>query len=249
MNNTINQQIVRILQTDSTNNYANRQIRENVLPEGTVFLAYEQTSGRGQFDNVWESEPGANLLFSMVLYPDFLAITRQFMLSKIVSLGIYSVVHKLVEGAKIKWPNDIYVGDKKLGGILIENSIMSGTIKSSIVGVGLNINQTDFKSNAPNPVSLKMLTNKHCESEGILQDILAEISRYYDLLCLGNFEKIDKEFLSALYRLNERHYFKSNVIFEGEIVGVDPIGKLLIKKDDGLISEFYFKEVEFLQKQ
>ena len=244
-----NNPIVRILQTDSTNNYANQQIKQNVLPEGTVFLAYEQTSGRGQMDNVWESEPGANLLFSIVLYPDFLEMRRQFLLSKVVSLGIYQAMHEIVDDVKIKWPNDVYVGNQKLCGILIENSIMSGVIKNTIVGIGLNVNQTVFKSNAPNPVSLKMLTNTHYDCDEILDRVLTGINNYYGLLCAGEFDQIDCEFLSVLYRLNERHLFKSNDLFWGEIVGVNAIGQLMIKKDNGEISEFYFKEVEFLQKE
>jgi BirA family biotin operon repressor/biotin-[acetyl-CoA-carboxylase] ligase len=229
---------------NSTQDYLKEQLAQGV--ETDLLISCEnQTQGHGRNQKKWETLPHS-LYFSFNLEPNPKVTWTAIELSVIIADYFYE---KFGESLKLKWPNDIYVGDKKLGGILIENSIMSGTIKSSIVGVGLNINQTDFKSNAPNPVSLKMLTNKHCESEGILQDILAEVSRYYDLLCLGDFEKIDREFLSALYRLNERHYFKSNVIFEGEIVGVDPIGKLLIKKDDGRISEFYFKEVEFLQKQ
>lgn len=249
MDQIIGNLIVRLEVTDSTNNYANRQIRENGLAEGTVFLAYEQTSGRGQQSNTWESLPGENLLFSIVLFPDFLEIRRQFMVSKVVSLGIYRTLNKYVDSLKIKWPNDIYAGNRKLGGILIENSIMSGLLKSSIVGIGLNVNQTIFYSNAPNPVSLKMLTNQHYDREIILAEILSGINWYYALLRNGEEELIDREFISALYRINEKHFFKAeNVVFEGEILGVNEIGQLLIRKNDGEVLEFHFKEVEFLQK-
>jgi len=114
------------------------------LVEGTVFLAYEQTSGRGQLKNSWESSPGENLLFSIVLYPGFLEIRRQFMLSKVVTLGIYKAIHKYVDNLRIKWPNDIYSGNQKLGGILIENSIMSGLLKSSVVGNWLECQSNGF---------------------------------------------------------------------------------------------------------
>ena len=116
MKQIIGNSIVRLKLTDSTNNYANSQIREKELVEGTVFLAYEQTSGRGQIKNSWESSPGENLVFSIVLYPAFLEIRRQFMLSKVVTLGIYKAIHKYVDDLKIKWPNDIYSGNQKLGG-------------------------------------------------------------------------------------------------------------------------------------
>ena len=249
MDQIIGNLIVRLEVTDSTNNYANRQIRENGLSEGTVFLAHEQTSGRGQQKNVWESEPGENLLFSIVLCPDFLEIRRQFKLSKVVTLGIYKALNKYVDSLRIKWPNDIYAGDQKLGGILIENSVMSGLLKSAIVGIGLNVNQTVFYSDAPNPVSLQLLTNQHYDCEVILSEILSGINWYYALLRDGQEDVIDQEFISVLYRLNEIHFYKAeDDIFEGEIIGVNEIGQLIIRKDDGTIVEFHFKEVEFLQK-
>jgi len=248
MKQIIGNSIIRLKLTDSTNNYANSQIRENELVEGTVFLAYEQTSGRGQLKNIWESDPGKNLLFSIVLYPAFLEIRRQFMLSKVVTLGIYQAIHKYVDDLKIKWPNDIYSGNQKLGGILIENSIMSGSLKSSVIGIGLNVNQTVFHSNAPNPVSLRTLTYQHYDCKTILTEVLSGIDDYYALLRNGEEGKIDQEFISVLYRLNERHSFRAERdVFEGEIIGVNEIGQLMIRKTDGEILQFHFKEVEFLQ--
>lgn len=249
MNSYSQYQIIRLQTTESTNNYANAQIREKGVSEGTVFLAYEQTAGRGQMKNFWESEPGKNLTFSLVLFPDFLEIKRQFMLSKVVSLGIYRALNKYVAQLKVKWPNDIYAGDQKLGGILIENSIMSGLLKSSIIGIGLNVNQMVFRSNAPNPVSLQMLTNQHHDCESLLPEILDEIGAYYSLLKEGDYNLIDREFISVLYRLDEIHQFKSeDEIFSGQIVGVNEIGQLLIQKTEGQLLEFHFKEVEFLIK-
>ena len=248
MDQIIGNLIVRLEVIDSTNNYAKQQIMENELAEGTVFLTYEQTSGRGQQKNAWESEPRQNLLFSIVLCPDFVEMRRQFQLSKVISLGIYSTINKCVSGVKIKWPNDIYVGDRKLCGILIENSVMNGVLNNSIVGIGLNINQTVFRSDAPNPVSLKMLTNQHYDCEVILSEVLSEIDKYYCMLRDGQDERIDREFLTALYRLNEMHLYKSeDGLFEGQIIGVNEIGQLLIRKKDGKVLEFHFKEVEFLQ--
>jgi len=248
MDQIIGNSIVRIQMTDSTNNYANQQIRENDLPEGTVFLTYEQTAGRGQLKNTWESETGKTLTFSIVFYPEFLEIRRQFMLSKVVTLGVYKAISKYVDKLRIKWPNDIYAGDQKLGGILIENSIMGQLLKSSVVGIGLNVNQTIFISNAPNPVSLRLLTNQHFDCEKILCEVLSEINAYYNRLRQNEVGKIDQEFIAVLYWLNEKHSFKSeDEIFEGEIVGVNEIGQLQIRKTDGRILEFHFKEVEFLQ--
>jgi len=242
--------IIRIRSTDSTNNYANQQIKDNVFPEGTVFLTYEQTAGRGQLKNIWESEPGKNLTFSIVYYPDFLEINRQFMLSKVISLGINTAINKYIGQLKIKWPNDIYVGNKKLAGILIENSIMSGSLKSSIVGIGLNVNQTVFNSDAPNPVSLKLLTNQHFDCETLLNEVLMKINFYFELLRRGEYELIDKIYISALYWLNEKHSFRTGPkVFEGNIIGVNDIGQLLIRKEDDEILKFHFKEVEFQQSE
>lgn len=240
-------QIIRLATVNSTNNYANGQLVENELPDGTVFLAYEQSAGRGQMNNFWESEPGKNLTFSIVVYPDFLDIRCQFMLSKVVTLGIYHALDKYVDNLRIKWPNDIYASDKKLGGILIENSIMYSSIKSSVIGIGINVNQTIFRSSAPNPVSLKILTNQQFDCDQILTEILSGIDLYYSLLRDGEEERIDREFISVLYRINEKHRFRAEeVVFEGEIIGVNEIGQLLIRKNDGEILDFHFKEVEFL---
>ena len=135
----IGQTVVLLEQVGSTNNYATSQVRENEVEEGTVFLAVNQTLGRGQQTNKWESENGKNLTLSIVLHPDFLEIKDQFLLSKVVCLGIASFLSKYVGAVSIKWPNDIYVENRKICGILIENAIMNGRFSSSVVGIGLNV--------------------------------------------------------------------------------------------------------------
>jgi BirA family biotin operon repressor/biotin-[acetyl-CoA-carboxylase] ligase len=250
MEKSIINTIIRLQVTDSTNNYANNQIKSYDVAEGTVFLAYEQSAGRGQAGNFWESEPGKNLTFSIVLFPEFLEIRRQFMISKVVTLGIYSALNKHVDQLRIKWPNDIYAGNKKIGGILIENSVMSGLLQSSVVGIGLNVNQVHFRSSAPNPVSLKKLTNQHFDCDLLLTEVLTGINRYYSLLRNGGDKEIDQAFISALYFLNRSHSFRSGEeVFNGVITGVNEIGQLQIRKEDGRIVEFYFKEVEFLLEE
>jgi BirA family transcriptional regulator, biotin operon repressor / biotin---[acetyl-CoA-carboxylase] ligase len=249
MDQMIGKHIVRLQKTDSTNNYANGQLSQYELTEGTVFLTYEQSAGRGQMKNFWESEPGKNLTFSIVVFPDFLEVRHQFMISKVVTLGIYRALSKYVDKLRIKWPNDIYVGDKKLGGILIENSIMYNLIKSSVIGIGININQTIFHSNAPNPVSLKILTNQYFDCNLVLSEILSGIDYYYSLLKKGEKARIDLEFISVMYRLNEKHWFRTEKEeFEGEIIGVNEIGQLLVSNQWGKTYVFHFKEVEFLQQ-
>lgn len=244
----VGKHIVRLPQVDSTNNYANTQLGNKELTEGTVFLAYEQSNGRGQMKNFWESEPGKNLTFSIVLFPDFLEIKKQFMLSKIVTLGIHAALSPLVDDLRIKWPNDIYAGDQKLGGILIENSILYNSIKSSVIGIGINVNQTVFLSNAPNPVSLKLLTNKQLDEQLVLEEILKHIDFYYALLKNQEVKRINEEFISLLYRINEKHGFQDEKgKFEGQITGVNAIGQLLVQKAGGELKAYHFKEVEFLQ--
>ncbi|MDX9883307.1 MAG: biotin--[acetyl-CoA-carboxylase] ligase [Prolixibacteraceae bacterium] len=239
--------IVVLPKTDSTNNYANRQLLESEVGEGTVFLAYCQENGRGQINNRWESEAGKNLTFSLVLKPDFLEITDQFMISKVVALGIHAGLKGYAGHLKIKWPNDIYADDRKLGGILIENSIMSGRITNSVVGIGLNINQEKFVSDAPNPISLKQLTGKDYDLMPLLNQLTENIFSFYGLLKNGNFGVINQLFEEKMYRFGEKYRYKCDgAEFTGTITGVNEIGQLLITDEHGNKRQFHFKEVEFI---
>ena len=247
MNFNIENNIVVLSETDSTNNYANRQLSVSEVPDGTVFLAHHQKNGKGQINNRWESEAGKNLTFSLVLKPFFMEITDQFMLSKVITLGIYSVLKEYAGQLKIKWPNDIYAGDKKLGGILIENSIMSGRITNSVIGIGLNINQEKFVSNAPNPVSLKQLTGKDYDLMKLLSQIIKSINTFYELLKNGNFTEINQLFVDKLYRFGEKFRYRcGDTEFTGRITGVNEIGQLMITDERGNERQFHFKEVEFI---
>ncbi len=247
MCHNIGHTIIKIERTVSTNNYATSQVRENETKAGTVFLAYDQTAGRGQLTNRWESEAGKNLTFSVFLRPVFLDIHKQFMLSKVVCLGLESFLSQFVEGVKIKWPNDIYVADQKICGILIENAIMNGQISQSVIGIGLNINQTRFLSDASNPVSLKMLTGNDYALDDLLTGLLKEFDHYYQQLVAGNFNLLDHEFQQQLYRLEEWHPFKDEKHhYTGKIIGVNEIGQLKIEERDGPVHEYHFKEVAYL---
>lgn len=239
--------IIRIGSTSSTNNYATSQVAVNEVEEGTVFLAYEQTAGRGQINNQWESEMGKNLTFSILLKPVFLDIHRQFMLSKVITLGLVTFLSHYTKVTRIKWPNDIYTGTRKICGILIENAVMSGIISQSVIGIGLNINQTIFRSAAPNPVSLKMITGEDYDLEVMLRGLLKEIDVFYLKLKAGQFEELDRTFHEKLYRLNEWHTYRDESHeYSGEIIGVNTIGQLRIHEKDGPVHEYHFKEVEYL---
>jgi len=243
----IGQNIITLGRVGSTNNYATSQVRENEVLEGSVFLAVNQSEGRGQQTNRWESEPGKNLTFSIVLYPEFLEIIDQFLLSKVVCLGLERFLSELVPSVSIKWPNDIYVGDRKICGMLIENAIMNGRFSSSVVGIGLNVNQEEFVSDAPNPVSLAQLTGKQYDLREALETLLAGIDFYYHQLMSGCYAEISRQFESKLYRLHQWHWFEDERrTYRGKIVGVNKIGQLQVVDEDGMVNEYHFKEVSYL---
>ena len=231
-------------QTNSTNALLWELNRQQSLPEGFVVQAGFQTAGKGQVGNSWESEPGKNLLFSMVLYPAHIPVDRLFLISQVVSLAIKQTLDEYADGITVKWPNDIYWNDKKIVGILIENSLQNNKIKSVVIGVGLNVNQKVFVSNAPNPVSLLQITNKRQNRKMLLQKIQQNIMDLYKEL---NAENICSEYAKALYRKTGFYSFKANEeTFLARIHSVHPDGQLELEAESGERKEFYFKEVQFL---
>lgn len=246
MNVIVGSKIERIHELGSTNNYAATQLLTKRLTEGIVFVADSQVDGRGQVSNTWESEPNKNLTFSILLYPDFLVISRQFELSKAISLGVTDFLREKTEHVSIKWPNDVYIGKGKVAGILIENSIKANIISSCIVGIGLNINQKSFVSDAPNPVSLSQITGKTYDLEESLLDLCQKIDVRYHQLRNGEFRQIDEEYIEMLYQRGcWCNYSDDNGDFEGQILGVDRIGQLMIETRAGKINKYQFKEVVF----
>uniref|UniRef100_UPI0032162319 biotin--[acetyl-CoA-carboxylase] ligase n=1 Tax=uncultured Draconibacterium sp. TaxID=1573823 RepID=UPI0032162319 len=233
-------------EVDSTNNYAKQLIADKAV-EGTVVLAHYQKRGKGQEGNFWESEANKNLLFSLILYPGFLDAGKQFFISKIVSLALVEVLKKEIKEVHIKWPNDIYVGNKKIAGILIENTIKGSWLDSTIIGIGLNLNQECFKSDAPNPVSLKQLTGKEYLVQVVLTEFFNCFNLLMDELMNGNFEMINKAYMAQLFRQKQWSLFrKDGNEFVARIVGIGEFGQLQLQKKSGEISEFLFKEVEFV---
>lgn len=186
--------IIRLDTTASTN--AAAAAMGNEAADGTVVTAAEQTAGRGQRGNSWESEPGKNLTFSIVIRRGFQA-PRQFELSMLVSLGLTSALSKHLDPdrVKIKWPNDIYFDDRKLAGILIENTVSASGIERSIAGIGLNVNQTEFRSDAPNPVSMKQITGETYDLESVLEETAGAVLDFIDQYC----EQEEPDELQALY--------------------------------------------------
>lgn len=244
---TTNQNFIILTEVESTNNYANQLVLSKAAGHGTVVLAQYQKRGKGQQGNYWESEFGKNLLMSIILFPQFLPAAKQFYLSKIASLALADFLKSEKAEVTIKWPNDIYVGNKKLAGMLIENSVKANHIDSSIIGIGLNLNQERFVSDAPNPVSLKHLTGKDYVVEDVAPKIWELIKFWFDKLQAGGFEEIDSNYFNQIYRANEWAMFAKNGIqFEARITGIGEFGQLILEERNGSLSEYMFKEVEFV---
>jgi BirA family transcriptional regulator, biotin operon repressor / biotin---[acetyl-CoA-carboxylase] ligase len=230
----------------STNSHASVLLKEGLVAEGSVLYTDFQTSGKGRAGNRWESERGKNLLISIIIFPESVKPEDQFIISMSVSLGICDFFDNHFMGSKIKWPNDIFINDDKIAGILIENSIIGNVLKSTIVGIGLNINQIEYPSSIPNPVSLRMLTGKEHDTGVCLKNLLACLDNRYRQLLYGNRQQLKDEYLSRLYRLNEWHYYKSKErLFKGMAKGISASGRLKIKEENGPLAEFDFKEVEY----
>lgn len=245
--NEFNKKIILLNEVESTNNYANQLILSDAAEEGTVVLARYQKKGKGQQGNSWESEYGRNLLMSMILYPGFLDAGNQFLISKVVSLAIVEFLKTETENVSIKWPNDIYVGKNKIAGILIENSLKGSNMFSTIIGIGLNLNQEFFFSDAPNPVSLKQITGKNYEIQAIAALLIQYISEWYKKLKNNEFKEVNSEYKSNLFRFNQWSLFSvKEKMFEARISGIGEFGQLILEKHDGTNSEYLFKEVEFV---
>lgn len=233
-----------IKETDSTNSYLRALLHQQSLPEGFIVRTDFQTSGKGQKGNSWESERGKNLLFSILLLPTHLAIENQFVISQLISIAVKKTLDKYSVGFSVKWPNDIYYFDKKIGGILIENIIQGSIIKSMIAGIGLNVNQEKFESDAPNPVSLMQITGKRTALIPLLKDIYKNIMELY---LHTDKEKIAIIYAESLYRKDDFHLYKAGgEEFRARIVKVHPDGKLELETTGAEKREYYFKEVTFV---
>ena len=236
--------IVKLDMVDSTNNYAAKELLTKSLNEGTVFVASCQQSGRGTGHASWESAAGLNLTFSVVLYPKLVAISSQFYISMAISLGVTDFLTKYVGGVSIKWPNDIYVDSKKIAGILIETAISGGKFTRAIVGIGLNINQEIFISDAPNPVSLKNLTGTMYELSPMLTDLCACLGNRYESLIGCDYFTLRQDYDKLLYLKGVwANYKEQDSVFEGKILGIEGDGRLQIETRNGEVKRFYFKEV------
>ena len=232
----------------STNDIAVQMIQtENIVFEGTVIITDHQTAGRGQRGNSWEASIGENLTFSIILKPFFLKASDQFQLNVAVSMGVFDFLSEFIdEGLSVKWSNDIYYENKKMGGILIENSLQGYQIGHSVIGIGLNINQLEFGS--LRATSLRNITQnplKYDLSE-MLKELLENIEKNYLKIKNNEYKSLKIKYLTNLFRFQEYyHYQTKGQQFLGKIIGINETGKLGIETD-GEVIYFDFKEVEFV---
>ena len=236
--------IHRIEETTSTNDDA----RDAKYRHGDIVWAERQTAGRGQRGHKWSSAEGLNLTFSLVLEPRFLPAGEQFLLNEAVALALTDTFAQFGIAARIKWTNDIYAGDKKLVGILIEHSYSGQTLARTIVGIGINVNQTAFDPALPNPVSLAQAGGRKFNRSRLLETFLVRCLRRYAQLERGEKETLQHAYRERMYRLGEQHPYRlpDGTLFQAAIEGVLPSGELILRHADGTRHEYLFREIEFV---
>jgi BirA family biotin operon repressor/biotin-[acetyl-CoA-carboxylase] ligase len=246
---TIGSEIIRLNEVGSTNNYLMDLLGSGKPMEGTVVVADYQSAGRGTDGGKWESERGRNLTFSFILYPTFLAPEAQFYLNKSISLGLADLIHDVLpqhDDIRIKWPNDIYIGDNKVAGTLIQNGVKGSSFDFSVIGIGLNVNQESFQSDAANPVSLTIIAQTAFNLEDIFSRALAKLEFRLNQLIQGFHKDIDNDYLARLYRYQQvsRYFYKEKSI-EAKITGVNRYGQLILEIPGEKIIECDLKEIRF----
>jgi BirA family biotin operon repressor/biotin-[acetyl-CoA-carboxylase] ligase len=235
-------------EVDSTNVALIRKLNKKNLGEGVLLQTDFQTGGKGQGGSVWESEKAKNLLFSFVLKPNVLKISEQFYITIIASLALVDVLRSLLDSnhIRIKWPNDIYVRNKKIAGVLIENAIQGNQFEWVVVGIGLNVNQQVFHSDMPNPISLYELLKEDVSLDEVLSIFESQFARRYAQLQSGDYESLKHDYLASLHQYKEwKSYRSNNKEFRGRILGIDQYGFLRMETPDGERS-FDAKEVVYL---
>lgn len=233
---------------DSTNSWALELLRSARPVEGTVVLTYNQKQGRGQRGNTWESEPFKNVAASYILYPHFLRPEAQFAITCAVALAVAETIDVLLERSvpvHIKWPNDIFAGDKKICGILVENTLREGQITSSVVGVGINVNQSQFES-APHAVSLLQLTGRTFNLDAVVDELSGFIEKNYLQLRAGKIQQLREGYHQRMFKMGEvMNFSDGKETFAAKILGTTFEGMLRLERD-GKEEQFNFKTVKLL---
>ena len=250
-NTKLGKKIIKLEQVNSTNQFAKELIiNVNDLQEGTTIVSYDQFQGKGRHQKTWISEKNKNLCISIILFPDFLTTSNLFLLSKTISVGIWDFLDRFyITDTRIKWPNDIYVQNNKIAGILIENTWKGNVLQESIIGIGLNVNQTHFPSIINQPTSMKLLRKQDFNLEEMLTGLLESIEIRYRQLCRKEIEAIDTAYHEALFRLNETtHFLTKDEKLSGKIKAVDHDGKIQILTDQHGLMRFELDDIEFIHE-
>ena len=239
------EKIIRLKEIDSTNRFL-RELKDEQEDEMVVAVADFQTAGKGQGSHTWESEAGKNLLFSIKVHPRWVPVRQQFLLSMAGAIAIKEALETYVDGITLKWPNDVYWNDKKISGTLIETSIDSKGIKTCIFGIGINVNQEAFHSDAPNPVSLRQILGHEVDKDELLQKVIEGFRRYYEHLRRADYMDVSGIYHLSLYRRKGFHrYEDADGDFEGAFVEVEDDGHLILHDKQGVIRSYSFGEVKF----
>lgn len=218
--------------------------------EGDIVWADVQSAGRGQRGHKWESREGENITFSAIFEPTFLPATKQFLLSEVVALAVVDALRYYGVGARIKWTNDIYVGDRKLAGILIEHKLSGINISRTIAGIGLNVNQLEFSADLPNPVSMRQITRLELDCREVLERVAEKLMARYEMLRREEEQQLQADYHELLYRRDALHWYflPDGKAFRGTIRGVEPSGALIVENEKGEQRSYLFKEIEFSVK-
>ncbi len=264
----IGKNLIELASVDSTNTYASQVVADGDFEDGTVVWAHDQFAGRGQHDHLWSSESGKNLTLTICLKPRFLAPDRQFQLNKAIALGVLDFICSVVSpppvtrhlspvtrhaspvtchALRIKWPNDLYVGNHKIGGILIENMIMGSTLETSLAGIGININQTGFSPDLPNPVSLINFIGHETDLKEALYALCGFLNKRYLRLIQNDLAHPDQEFDQNLLGFDQwRTFLRDGSELEGKIKGVDHTGRLILETHSGEALYLNHGEIEYV---
>ena len=240
--------IIKLDAIDSTNSYLKKIILEKDISDYTIVTANFQTEGKGQLGYMWESEDSKNLLCSIYKKDLGIKVEDQFVLSMLVSLSIIRTLEKLnLPKLYIKWPNDIMSGNKKICGILVENMVKQNSIKESVIGIGLNVNQDTFK-NLPNATSIKKIKGVAFNIDKLLNDLVNNIKKQFSDFSQSNIDLIFRQYEDVLYRMNIPSTFKNSEgdVFTGFIKGINNLGRLKVLLEDNLTKSYSIKDISLL---
>ena len=246
--------LIELESVDSTNDYLKRHKTDEEAPI-TLVTAEFQTAGKGQRGNSWESETGKNVVYSLMVHPRTIKPSQMFSISEVAALSVCEALNEYLNaeqkeqtdgGFCVKWPNDIYYGNQKVAGILIETDLMGGRIDNAIIGVGININQREFVSDAPNPISLWQIKGEETNRQEVLESIMKHFTCLYEQLEKGELDTLHQHFMQQLYRKSGMHTYRDEQgTFEAIIADVELSGHLILKDESGTLRRYAFKEVSF----